>query len=116
MGATLQRLMELVSHQSGVPLRKLTAQSAISQDIRISSDDIDELAEAIQNEFGGSVASWPWDRFCDLNEPHLFTGLWFLWRLITWHVRGRLFDPNPYERLELGHIAAVIDKSEWFEP
>ena len=100
----------------GVPAAKLTAASAIDQDVKISGDDIDELVEALAKDFGKQVSTWPWQRFAELNESHLFTGFWLIWRLLTWPIRGRVFDASRFERLELGHIAAVIDRGEWFEP
>ncbi len=113
---TLDRVAEIVSEHSGIPAGKLTASSAIDQDVQLSGDDVTELAESLANEFGDHVWQWPWQRYAELNEPHLFTGLLFIWRLLTWPIRGRVFDPSPFERLELGHIAAVIDRGEWFEP
>lgn len=116
MRDTLSRVIEIVSHQSGVPVSKLSAASAIDQDVRISGDDVTELVEALTKEFGEHVWHWPWQRYAELSEPHLLTGLWFISRLLIWLVRSRVFDPSPFERLELGHIAAVIDRGEWFEP
>lgn len=116
MTTILDRVCETVSEHSGVPRSKLTAQSAIDQDIRITGDDVTELAEALAGEFGDHVWQWPWQRFAELSEPHIFTGFSFMWRLLTWPIRGRLFDPSPYERLELGHIATVLERGEWFEP
>lgn len=113
---TLDRVIEMVAYHSGVKLEKLTANSAIDQDIGISGDDIDELAETLAKEFGGHVWQWPWQRFCELSEPSALIFPYFIWRLLTWPFRGRLFDPSPFERLELGHIAAVIDRGVWFEP
>jgi hypothetical protein len=116
MGSILERVIQIVSYQSGLAISKLSATSAIDQDLGITGDDIDELAKALSDEFGEHVFEWPWQRFADLNEPHLFTGFYFIWRLLTWPIRGRLFDPSGLERLELGHITAVIEKGEWFEP
>lgn len=112
--STLDRVIAIAECHSGV--KNLDANSAIDQDIRISGGDVDELAEALHKEFGGDIADWPWDRFVDLNEPSLLVAPYFIWRLLTWPVRGRLFDASPYERLELVHIAAVIDRGGWFEP
>lgn len=116
MSATLERVIEIVARHSGIKRERLSASSAIDQDIRISGDEIDELAMSLSSEFGAQVGQWPWDRFANLNEPTLFTGLYFLWRLLTWPIRGRVFDPSHYERLELGHIAKVIDAGHWLEP
>lgn len=116
MTATLERVREIAAKLSGIRLEKLSEHSAIDQDMKISGDDVTEFAEALANEFGDHVWQWPWQRFAELSEPHLFTGLWFFWRLLTWPVRGRVFDPSPFERLELGHIAKAIDAGHWIEP
>ena len=39
-----------------------------------------------------------------------------IWQLLTWPFRGQFEPPSSFERLELGHIAAVIKKGEWFDP
>lgn len=114
--STLDRVRHIVSKHSGVRLEKLSAASAIDQDVGISGDDVTELAEALAKEFGEHVWQWPWQRFAELSEPSMLIVPYFVWRLLTWPFRGRLFDPSPFERLELGHIAAVIDQGEWFEP
>ena len=113
---TLDRIIEIVSEHSGVPAARLSASSAIDQDVRISGDDVTELAETLAGEFGEHVWQWPWQRYAELSEPHALTGLWFIWRLLTWPVRGRMFDPSPFQRLELGHIAAAIERGQWFDP
>jgi hypothetical protein len=77
---------------------------------------VTELAEALAKEFGEQVWEWPWERHAELSEPHPFAAVWFMWRLPTWSIRGRLFGPSPFERLELGHIAAVLDRGQWFDP
>lgn len=116
MSDTLFRVIDIVAYHSGVPASKLTATSAIDQDVRISGEDIDELVGALAKEFGGDVWRWPWQRFAELSEPGAHMLPYFIWRLLTWSFRGRLFDPSSFERLDLGHIAAVIDRGEWFEP
>lgn len=110
-------MREIVSTQSGIRLEKLTANSAIDQDARISGDDVTELAEALAKEFGEHVWQWPWQRFALLDEglSPLFPFM-LVWQLVTWPFRGLFEYPSAHERLELGHIAAVIDRGEWFEP
>lgn len=111
---TVNRIIKMAEHMSGC--KGLAATSAVDQDMRISGGDVAEFASNLAQEFGEYVWQWPWHRFADLDEPSLLTFPYFVWRLITCPIRGRLFDPSPYERLELGHIAAVIDRGEWFEP
>jgi Protein of unknown function (DUF1493) len=116
MPSTLDRVIEIVSEHSGIRRDRLSASSSLDQDVRISGDDVTELVEALAREFGEQVWQWPWQRFAELSEPHLFTGLLFFWRLLIWPIRRRIFDPSPYERLELGHIAKAIDAGHWLEP
>ena len=117
MASTLERIFEIVAQQSGVSVRKLSAQLAISQDIRMFGDDVEDFAEALANEFGDYVWQWPWHRYAELSEG---LGVGFLpallWQLATWPFRGSFEYPSQFERLELGHIAAVIEKGQWFEP
>jgi hypothetical protein len=115
MAGALRRVIDIAEHCSGA--KNLTAQSAIDQDIGITGWDVEEFAKALAKEFGETVWNWPWDRFAMLSEglspwfPVMFT-----WQLISWPFRGAFQYPSPYERLELGHIAAVIEKGEWFDP
>lgn len=117
MNATLDRVIEITSRMTGVKAAKLHANSAIDQDIRISGDDVTELAEALAAEFGDQVWHWPWQRFAMLDEG---LSLWFpimlTWQLLTWPFRGTFEYPSSFERLELGHIAKVIDAGHWFDP
>ncbi len=96
--------------------KNLSALSAIDQDIGISGDDVTVFVEWLAEEYSDSVWHWPWQRFAELSEPSALIFPYFIWRLLTWPFRGRLLDPSPFERLELGHIAAVVEKGEWFEP
>ncbi len=115
--STLDRVRQIVSKHSGVRIEKLSAASAIDQDVSISGDDVTELAEALAKEFGEHVWQWPWQRFAELSEGlSLLFPFMLVWQLIWWPIRGSFNHPSPFERLELGHIAAVIDRGEWFEP
>lgn len=117
MTRTLERVIEIASRQTGVAISKLGAHSAIDQDIRISGDDVTELAEALAAEFGNEVWQWPWQRFAHLDEGlSLLFPFALIWQLLTWPIRGRFEYPNKFERLELGHIAEVINAGQWFEP
>ena len=113
---TLDRVIAIVSKHSGVRVEKLSSSSAIDQDVRIVGDDVTELVEALAAEFGKYVWQWPWQRFAQLNEGlSLFFPFMLVWQLVSWLFRGSFEYPSTYERLELGHIAAVIDRGEWFE-
>ncbi len=117
MAETLTGVIEIASEQSGIPTSKLSAASAIDQDIRISGDDVTEFVETLAREFGEQVWQWPWQRYACLDEglSPLFPFM-LLWQLASWPWRGSFAYPSRYERLELGHIAAVIDRGQWFEP
>jgi len=113
----LDRVRAIASCYSGLPLEKLSSRTAVDQDLNICGDDVADLAEALAKKFGEQVRQWPSQRFADLNEGvNPFVMFWLVWRLMTWPVQGRMFDPSPFERLELGHIAAVVDRGKWFDP
>lgn len=117
MSTTLDRVMEIVAAQSGTRRGRLTAASAIDQDVGISGGDVEDLAEALAGEFGEWVWQWPWQRFALLDEGlSLLFPFLLIWQLLTWPVRGSLSYPSPYERLELGHIAKVSEAGHWLEP
>lgn len=115
--ATLARVLAIVSKVSGIDPKKLGSDSAIDQDIGMAGGDVEDLVEALEAEFGEDVWQWPWQRFAILNEG---LGCFFLpalvWQLLSWPFRGSFSYPDSLERLTLGHIAAVIEKGEWFEP
>lgn len=117
MSPTLDRVIEIVAERTGVRRERLSPTSAIDQDIRIAGDDVTELAEAFAAEFGEQVWQWPWQRFALLDEGLSSLFIFQLIRqLATWPFRGAFEYPSPYERLELGHIAKVIDAGHWLEP
>ncbi|MGE3691625.1 MAG: hypothetical protein AB7F98_09610 [Novosphingobium sp.] len=117
MGDVLQRVMEIVSEHSGVPANRLSSKSAIDQDVKIVGDDVTDLAELLAEEFGDFVWNWPWKRFAMLDEGvSPLAPFSLIWQLLSWPWRGAFEYPSPFERLELGHIAAVIEKGEWFDP
>ena len=117
MTPTLDRVIVITSRQMGMAMAKLDEHSAIDQDIRVSGDDVTEFAAALAAAFSEQVWQWPWQRFAQLDEG---LSLWFpgllIRQLLTWPVRGSFEYPSPFERLELGHIAKVIDAGQWLEP
>lgn len=117
MTATLDRVIEITSRMTGVKVEKLHADSAVDQDLRIYGDDVTDFAEALAAEFGDQIWQWPWQRFAELNEGlSLLFPVMLVWQLLTWPVRGSFEYPSRFERLELGHIAKVIDAGHWLEP
>ena len=113
----LDQVRAIVSHYSGIDIEKLGPNTAIDPDLKIYGDDVFEMTRALAEKFGEQVWQWPWQRVAELSEGfNPFALLCIVWRLLTWPFRGRIIDPSPFERLELCHIAAVIDRGAWFEP
>jgi hypothetical protein len=107
----------LAALHAGIKECQLSATSALDQDMGISGDDVTEFVEALAGQYGEWVWSWPWQRFALLDEGQspLFPFM-LLRQLFTWPLRRRFSYPSPYERLELGHIAVVLEKGEWLDP
>ncbi len=83
---TLEKVISLAAYYSGV--KSLSEHSAVDQDMGLTGINVNEFAVALRDQFGANSVTWPFHR------PPL--------------------AKCPYDRLELGHIAAVIDKGEWF--
>ena len=114
---TLFRVLDLAAALTGLGRESLSAAMAIDQDMGIAGDDVTDFAEALAGEDGEWVWSWPWHRFAQLDEG--LSPLWpfmLVWQLVTWPVREQFSYASPYERLEPGHFALVIDKGESIEP
>ena len=115
--AIVDRVIAIASQQSGISLKKISGRSAVDQDLQLSGDDVTEFAEALVLEFGDQVWAWPWQRFAQLDEGiSILFPFMAIWQLLRWPITGRFSNPSPFERLELGHIAEVIEKGEWFDP
>lgn len=94
-----------------------TADMAIDQDLDIVGEDLTDFVEFLEVRFGEWVWTWPWQRFVQLDEGLSFLFPFMLvWQILTWPIRGRFSYPSQFERLELGHIALVLEKGEWVEP
>jgi len=115
MTETLGRVIQIAEHCSGHS--GLRAESAVHQDMKIWGGDVEEFAEALAKAFGEHVWQWPWQRFAGLNEGlPLLAPFSLIWQILTWPFRGSFSYPSRLERLELGHIARVIDAGHWIEP
>ncbi len=114
MASVLDRVIHVVadhSRVSGDP----TASSAVDQDLHIRGDDADELVAALAESFGEWLYDWPWHLFINLNEPPAWLGP-KIWKFLGLKNPSMAFPGYTERRLELGHIAAVIEKGQWFEP
>ena len=103
-----------------------SATTAICQDAMIFGVDVEDYVWRLEEEFGSVVWKIPWLPYTD--QTFSFRGCGCLaipfvlvWRLVVWPVTREKIIPradpaNFPHRLTLGHIAAVIDKGEWFDP
>jgi hypothetical protein len=116
MTTVLETVIALTAKQTGLPPEKLGARSAIYQDIGLCGDDVGIFVAALADVHGEQVRGWPWARFTNLSEPNLWTALGALVKVPYRMLRRRRDQRSRYERLELGHIAAVIESGHWHEP
>jgi hypothetical protein len=125
---TLTRLIEVTERfAEGRPGNfPLDAHSAISQDANIFGIDTYDYFGELEAEFGPIVREIPWMDWTDQTESYYGCAvgcfpLILLARLLAWPFRkGPLIkkpDPRNFDRrLELEHIAKVIDQGFWSEP
>jgi hypothetical protein len=102
------------------------AQSALCQDAYIFGIDVDDYVYELKRRFGDVVYEIPWLRFTDQTSSFrgwasLIVPFWVFWRLARKLVMGGPVIPHPQPRafplrLELAHIAYVIEQGEWIEP
>ena len=115
--STLDRVIFLAHRASGISVGRLNGMSAVDQDLGIAGDDVADFAGLLAAEFGEWVWTWPWHRFAILGEGlSIIAPFMAIWRIMTWPLRATLHPPESIERLELGHIAVVIDAGEWRDP
>ena len=115
MATTLECVVEIAVSAGLARRSRCLPNAAIHPDLGNNGDEGDEFVNALCAEFGDWIADWPWSRFVDFNEPPSSLGpkVWKLLRLPRPEVA---FPGYVEERLELSHIAAVIEKGKWFEP
>src|SRR5947209_19630450 len=119
---TLDRLIKVTEEYVGNRPANLPLgpESAISQDAYIFGVDVDDYVEVLDSEFGPVVWQIPWLQFTDQSDSYrgcavgLFSFI-LIGRVIAWPFTRASFlkVPRPKafpNRLELAHIAAVIDR------
>lgn len=98
--------------------KSATMSSAVDQDLTVIGDDADDFVLLIVDRYGDWVRYWPWERFVCFNEgvpiQAPLAALWDLLRL-PWGETAFARKPE-LERLELGHIAKVLEAGEWTDP
>lgn len=104
----------------------LSPQSAVCQDAYIFGIDVDDYVHELEEAFGPVVRQIPWLRFTDQAGSFrgfgcLLVPFWLMTRLVLWPFRRGKVMPrvNPKAfgpRLEMQHIAKVIDTGHWLEP
>ncbi|MCB2079599.1 MAG: hypothetical protein KDE55_18115 [Novosphingobium sp.] len=116
MSPALSHVIAVVSRFARcAPSLAVGAKSAVDQDLRIQGDDAEEFIADLAGLNGDWVYDWPWHRYVNLNEPPASLGPRF-WKLLRLPEPERAFPGYMERRLELQHIAAVIEKGEWFDP
>jgi hypothetical protein len=115
MVSTLERVIEIAVIAGRADRADCLPDAAVHPELAINGVEGDEFVDALCKEFGDWIADWPWARFVDFNEPPASSGpkIWKLLRLPNPEVA---FPGYVEERLTLGHIAAVIDNGQWFDP
>lgn len=93
----------------------MDASAAIDQDLGIYGDAAVEFIAALSAEFGKWVDDWPWERFVDFHEPAARI-LPRIWRLMKLPDIAMAFPGIAQERLELGHVAMVLETGQWSDP
>lgn len=111
----LEQVISLAGRHTGI--RNVTPEMAVDQDLELCGDDVREFVDLLGGQFGDYVWDWPWHRFACLDEGlSLLFPITLFWQLLTWPFRGHFSGPNPYERLELQHIAKVLAQGHWTDP
>jgi len=125
---TLQRLIGVTEKfAEGRPGNfPLGPHSSISQDAYIFGIDTYDYFGELEAEFGPVVREIPWMEWTDQTDSYYgcagcFFPIILLARLIAWPLTRRPLlpvpDPKSFpRRLELNHIAKVIDQGYWDEP
>lgn len=113
----MELLAQIVLTVSGKS-QALSAEAAIDQDLAIYGHDADDLVEALCEKWGDWIAEWPWHRFVNFSEAPAMRSIYAFWARLGWPGADTAFPSGklPAERLELSHIAAVIEKGQWFDP
>ncbi|KWV93192.1 hypothetical protein [Erythrobacter sp. YT30] len=95
-----------------------TLSSAVDQDLTVTGDDGDDFVLQIVDRYGEWVREWPWERFICFNEGvSMLAPYAALWNFLRLPWSDTAFPQKPeLERLELGHIAKVLERGEWIDP
>ena len=116
MSTVIESVVALAAKYSGFPPEKVAPHHAIYQDLGLIGNDMKAFIAALAVAHGDPVADWPWRRFTNLNEPNLWTLLLARVKVPFRMLRKRRDHSRRFERLELGHIAAVIETGHWRDP
>ncbi len=98
--------------------------TAMSQDAGIDGIDVYDFASALPSQFSAALDQIPWHRFSDQRASFygcqvLLVPVWLIYRLTTTGLCGGAVFPKPQggaERLTVEHLAAVLDRGDWFDP
>jgi hypothetical protein len=115
MSPLLERVAEIAVSVGLANANGCRSTAAVHQDLGITGDEGEAFVEALCAEFGDWIAEWPWERFVDFNEPPADLGP-RIWKFLRLPNPETAFPGYTQARLELGHIAVVIKKGQWFDP
>lgn len=98
--------------------------TAMSQDAGIDGIDVWEFVCSLGDDYRMVWRQVPWERFSDQRASFygcsvLVFPFWLLLRILTWPIHREAPIPAPRraeERLTVGHLAALLERGEWFEP
>ena len=112
----LDRVMEIAELCCGIEVAKLSPNSALDQEMHLYGVGVWDFEAELASLFGGFVYEWPWHRFTEGSEKTFGWPFSNIYNRLKWGYWSGYWPSHKFERLELGHIAAVIEKGEWFEP
>jgi hypothetical protein len=106
-----------------IDLAEIHRHTAMSQDAGIDGIDVWDFVVDLGEEHRDIWGKVPWGRFSDQRASFygcnvLLFPVWLLARIVTWPVHRDWPIPPPRpveERLTVAHLAAVLERGEWFE-
>ena len=104
-------------------IAEIRRDTAMSQDAGIDGIDVRDFVHDLGEDHRDIWGMAPWGRFSDQRASFygcnvLLIPVWLLARIATWPVHRDWLIPPPRpveERLTVAHLAAVLERGEWFE-
>jgi|688.fasta_scaffold244366_1 hypothetical protein len=104
---TVEDLTDILAMLRSEPRSRITSDTLLREDLGVNGDDWDEILVAITQRWGETdFTSFNfYDYFREEPQLHAL----YIWLKDFWN--GKCLRP-----LTVGHLAAVIDRGQWFEP